>query len=124
MTKHLNANDVLQTYKDEELPEFLDMELRDVNQRGNSGDRPLHVAAIRGRIAEVLALIEGGAEINSLGEMNYTAIQYAIIEGHSAIVKLLIERGAALEHVNELGETARSLSEKSKDRSIVELFKR
>jgi uncharacterized protein len=62
------ASDILRRYRDEELPEFCDRELIDVNQRGLFGSYPIHVAATRGSIEEIVALIEGGADVNAVGE--------------------------------------------------------
>ncbi len=44
----LTAAEVLQRFKDEDLPAFVEMALTDVNQVGNFGERPLDVAAVRG----------------------------------------------------------------------------
>jgi hypothetical protein len=52
MPKRLTAAEVLKRYTDEELPEFVGIELNDVNEVGLFGDTPLHVAAIRGDLDE------------------------------------------------------------------------
>jgi uncharacterized protein len=75
--RRLTAADVLRRYKDEDLPAFSEVPLRDVNQVGNFGERPLHVASTRGSIEEIAALIEGGAEINAPGELGNTPLHEA-----------------------------------------------
>jgi len=55
-TPELTAIDVLRRYVDEDQPEFCGIALVRVNQEGNFGNRPLHVAAVRGLVDEVLAL--------------------------------------------------------------------
>lgn len=55
------ARDVLKRYEGEALPEFLDIELKDVNQSGNFGNTPLHVACSRGDMEE------GGGERGKTG---------------------------------------------------------
>jgi hypothetical protein len=67
-SQRLNAADVLRRYKDEELPEFCEIPLHDVNQAGNFGDRPIHVASIRGSLDEIAALVHGGADVDATGE--------------------------------------------------------
>jgi ankyrin repeat protein len=52
-----------------------------VNQFGNFGERPLHVASARGNLDEMAALIDAGAEINALGEIGNTPLQEAVGQG-------------------------------------------
>ncbi len=67
-SRRLTAAEVLHRYKDEDLPAFCGISLQDVNQVGNFGERPLHVASVRGNIGEIAALIDAGAEVNAPGE--------------------------------------------------------
>ena len=62
----------------EELPEFVGVPLDHVNQAGIFGDTPLHVAAMRGDLDEVAALLDGGAEVNARGELGDTALHLAV----------------------------------------------
>jgi uncharacterized protein len=101
----LTAPEVLRRYKDEELPEFCEIRLDDVNQIGNFGDRPLHVACLRGNLEEVEALIRGGAAVNATGEFDNTPLHQAVQQGHGAIVKFLLEHGASTDAKNALGQT-------------------
>lgn len=97
---------MLRRYQDEDLPDFCEIELTDVNQRGNFGDRPLHVAACHGDIDEILALLEGGAYIDAPGEHGFTALHDAVTQGHAPAVKLLLDFGARRDLKNDWGETA------------------
>lgn len=49
--------------------------MTDVNQVGPFGERPLDVAAVRGNLKEIYALLDGGADVNAPGEHGYTALQ-------------------------------------------------
>ena len=102
----LNAEAVLRRYKDEDLPAFCGIELTDVNQRGLFGERPLDVAACRGDVDEILALLEGGAYIDAPGEHGFTALHEAVMQGHAAAVKLLLDFGARRDLKNDWGKTA------------------
>jgi len=92
----LTTPDVLKRYKDEALPAFAEIALNDVNQVGNLGERPLHVASVRGSIDELMALIEGGADINAPGELG---------KAHMAVIQLLLDHGATPTAKNNAGES-------------------
>jgi ankyrin repeat protein len=101
----LTAAEVLQRYTEELLPSFADVPLRDVNQVGRFGDRPLHIACVRGNMQEVVALIDGGADLNAKGELGNTPLDEAIGQGHIEVVRFLLQRGASPSQKNELGAT-------------------
>jgi uncharacterized protein len=90
----MNASEVLSTYINEYLPEFLGINLIHVNQVGHFGNSPLHVAAVRGNVDEVSALLAGGAEVNAKGEQGNTPLHEATFQGHLSVVELLILSGA------------------------------
>jgi ankyrin repeat protein len=101
----LKAEDVLRRYREEELPAFCGVALDNVNARGTFGERPLEVAAGRGMMDEVEALLDGGAEINAHGELGNTALHAAVGQGHLEVVRLLLMRGASRLEKNEDGFT-------------------
>lgn len=76
--RHITAADVLRRYMDEELPAFCGIQLESVNQVCRFGERPLHVAATRGIMEEVAALVEAGAEVNAHGELGNTPLHEAV----------------------------------------------
>ena len=119
---HLTAADVLQRYIDEDLPAFIGVDLRDVNQAGNFGERPLDVAAVRGDIDEILALLEGGADINAPGELGNTPLHEAVSQQKLDVVKLLLSRGASLNISSEFG-TPLEMAMRTGDEQIVSLLK-
>lgn len=102
----LSAAEVLQRYKDEELPAFSGIDLIDVNQIGLFGEHPLDIAAARGNVEEIYALLRGGADANAAGEHGNTALHEAVSQGNLSAVKLLLEFGARVDLCNEFGETA------------------
>lgn len=104
-SKPLTAMEVLRRYREEELPEFLGISLENVNQAGNSGDRPLHVATIRGNMDELLALVAGGADVNASGDLGNTPLHEAAAQGHLDAVKILLAKGASPEKKNEFDES-------------------
>ena len=63
------------------LPEFVELDLADVNQRGNFGNRPLHIAATWNDPAAIELLVESGADVNGLGEDQMTPLHRAAAAG-------------------------------------------
>jgi len=99
------AAQVLQSYTDDDLPDFCDCPITDVNQAGSNGDRPLHIACIRGNLDDVVALVEGGADVNASGDLGYAPLHHAAGDGHLEIVNVLLSHGADVNARNEFGQT-------------------
>jgi ankyrin repeat protein len=91
---NLEWTSVLQRYKDEEIFEFLECALSSVNERGVDGNTPLHIACERENLDEVLALINGGADVNAIGDMWTQPLHIAAASGKLQIVKALMRAGA------------------------------
>jgi uncharacterized protein len=89
-----NAADVLRRYNDESLPDFCEP-LVDVNQVGTFGNRRIHLACYRGNLADVTALVEGGADVNAVGDLGTTPMHEATEQGNIDIVRFLLQRGAS-----------------------------
>jgi uncharacterized protein len=121
--KRLSAPEVLQRYMDEELPAFCGLEMTDVNQVGLFEERPLDVAAGRGNLEEIQALLAGGAEVNAKGEMGNTALHEAVAQGHVAAVKLLLESGAYTDLRNEFGQTPLDLAMTRNQEDLIAILK-
>lgn len=64
------------------------------------GQTALHIAAWKGWIPGVTALVEAGADLEDRDEAGSSPLIYAIIGKHPKIVSLLIERGASI-HVRD-----------------------
>ena len=99
----MTAAEVLHRYKRDEMPEFVGVPLDDVNQIGNSGDRPLHIACVRGKMDEIAALVGAGAEVNAPGDMANTPLHECVGQGHLMAVQFLLDHGASPSAKNEWG---------------------
>jgi len=97
--------DVLRCYREEGLPEFLGIALKNVNQAGISGDRPLHVAIFRGNMDEIAALVAGGADVNAIGDLGNTPLHEGAALGYLDVVKFLLANGASPDKKNEFDES-------------------
>jgi ankyrin repeat protein len=120
--RHLTAAEVLQRYKDEDLPAFVEITLEDVNQVGNFGERPLHVASVRGNMDEVAALIHAGADVNAPGDLSNTPLHEAIGQGHVGVIKFLLDHGATPSAKNEFGQTPLDIARLNERYDIVKLL--
>jgi uncharacterized protein len=121
-SERLTAKEVLRRYKDEELPEFCEIPLKDVNQVGNFGDRPIHVACIRGNLEEIAALVRDGADVNAPGELGNTPLHEAVGQGHIGVVKALLKYGASRNQKNEDGMTALDIAKLNEKSDIARLL--
>jgi ankyrin repeat protein len=120
--KKITAADVLQRYREEILLEFLDLPLDDVNQAGHFGDRPIHIAARRGNVADLKALIEGGAEKNVQGDRDFTPLHNAVLHNQIDAVKFLLEIGVDQQIPNGDGHTALELARVIAHANVIKLL--
>ena len=123
-SKNLTAADVLRRYKEEELPAFVEIPLEDVNQVGNFGDRPLHVASVRGNMEEIVALVAAGADVNAPGDLGNTPLHEAVNQEHLHAIKFLLDNGASPNTKNEFGRTPLDIAREMGRSDIAELFER
>ena len=121
-SNRLSAREVLRRYKDEDLPAFCEIALEDVNQVGNFGERPLHVASSRGNMEEIAALVEAGAEVNAPGDLGNTPLHEAVGQGHLMAVQYLLDHGASPNAQNEFGETPLDQALQAKRHDMVKVL--
>ena len=86
------------------------------------GAEPLHEAAERGDVDEVLQLLRALANPAALNSHKETPLHLAAFKGHLKVMKLLIERGSDLEAVDENGYTSLILAAKGGYQDAVELL--
>lgn len=87
----------------------------DINASLPNGQRPLHVAADKGRFIMVKTLLEHGANIEAVTADGDTALDLALLAGRTQVAEMLIARGAALDasklllRAAEIGVTDRDI---------------
>lgn len=99
---------LLESYSD--LPEFVEVTLIDVNQRGNFGNTPLHVAAVQGDVDAIELLLSAGADPNALGELGNTPLHDAVISEKLDVIAVLLRAGADPGKRNDDGRTPREVA--------------
>jgi len=120
--RKITATDVLRGYKEENLPEFADLSLTDVNELGHFGNRPIHLAAWRGHVAELKALLDAGADVNAVGQQGETPLQEAVTKGHFAAAELLLAHGARRADKNAWGATALDIAKSDQRDDLIALL--
>ena len=101
----MNADEVLARYAEEDLPEFVEMPLTSIEQVGRFGNRPLHVACVRGIMDEVAALVVAGASVNAPGENGNRPLHEAVGQAHESVAKYLLQHGADPLQQNDDGQS-------------------
>jgi len=85
-------------------PEFLGIEISDVNQPGAVDDTLLHLAARTGATEDVETLVACGANINAAGDLGNTPLHQAALTGQKDSVRTLLKLGASAKEKNEFGQ--------------------
>ncbi|MCL2658307.1 MAG: ankyrin repeat domain-containing protein [Betaproteobacteria bacterium] len=87
-------------------PEFLGINIQDVNQRGALDGTLLHIAARTGNCRHIQILVGAGADLNVKGDLDNTPLHDAALCGQATAVDLLLSLGADTMRRNEFGQTA------------------
>jgi ankyrin repeat protein len=66
----------------------------DINQSDPEGEKPLHVAARRGRVVIAGELLKNGADPNARNRNGQTPLQIALTEGKTQLAGVLVKEGA------------------------------
>ncbi|KAG2453016.1 hypothetical protein HYH02_002352 [Chlamydomonas schloesseri] len=92
-----------------------------ITQTTKSGLQPIHVAAQEGCEGTVLALLSGGAHIDTPcpASNGVTPLHITVIQGHVALMNLLVAKGANKHAVIEGGNTAMHLAVANDDPDII-----
>lgn len=65
----------------------------------------LHIASSMGYMEAVKLLVELGANVNALGDLNHTPLHFAALRDHDEIYNYLLEHGADPNFVSQLAVT-------------------
>jgi ankyrin repeat protein len=118
----MTADDVLARYLNEDLPDFTGLAQLTVNQQGRFENYPLNVAATRGSVEEVQALLAGRADVRNVGDMGNLALHDAIDSGNVDIIRLLLQADSPVDVRNEFDQTPQALAAASADPAVRALF--
>ena len=88
------------------------------------GDRPIHIAARRGQVPDLRALIGAGADINVQGNHDFTPLHNAVLHDWTDAVQFRLEMGVDQGITNDDGATAFELVRIMGHADIVTLLER
>ncbi|MNY07373.1 Ankyrin repeats (3 copies) [compost metagenome] len=74
--------------------EGYDIPLTQVDQMNAIGERPIHIAAWKGDVEDVVWLLQNGADVNQRGDFLMTPLHYAYMGKKNENVKVLLKFGA------------------------------
>ena len=103
---------------DSEAIERLIAQQTDINSRDGYGQTALMLAALHGRDAVVLPLLQGGADMDVTAKYNLSALMLAVINHNTEIARQLVDAGADTRIQGSgapgfAGKTARDLAEQA-----------
>lgn len=106
-----------------EYPDFLGIEITNVNQKGSIDDAIIHIAARNNQMQDIVDLVINGAYIDLQGDLGYTALHYACMRGYTDVVQLLLKLGANKNIKNEFGEDSKDINRNASHQNKEEIFK-
>ena len=86
---------------------------------------PLHDAARKGRVSEVVALLAGGADVdaeNDHSSTRWTALHIASHGGHADVVRVLVDAGADVDKMDTDGWTPLYLAARHEDAAALKML--
>ena len=89
----------------EQIGAWFGIEIKDLNQKNDMEDTPLHTVCSWEVLEPVKLLIENGANVNAVGDLGCTPLFNAIIGENIEVVEFLLKAGADKDIKNSLGRT-------------------
>lgn len=86
-------------------PEFLGIDLQEVNQKGAVDNTALHLAAGKNEVDDIKILVDNGADVNMPGDLGNTPLHFAALMGRAEAVKVLLKLKARANLLNEFEQT-------------------
>jgi hypothetical protein len=99
-------------------------EKKDVDAKNDLGVTALMRASLVGRTAEVVELVNKGANVNARDKDGETALMAASFSGFPEIVQILIDTGAEINAKSRNGNSALSLAKQYSQYEVVSLLRR
>lgn len=89
-------NEALKSLLDkvEKTGSWYGIEIKELSQKNNIDDTPLHTVCSWGELEPVRLLVEAGADVNARGDLEATPLFNAVIGENAEVVEFLIKAGA------------------------------
>ncbi len=101
-----NLQEILQSTSLTLFPQHDGKAVIKLDSQDRNGETPLHVLMHRGHNYGCRLLIEAGANVNSIGDLGFTALHHAVMKENKEMITLLLKAGARQDIACEFGETA------------------
>jgi uncharacterized protein len=105
-------------------PEFLGIDIDDINQPGAVDDTLLHIVARTGAIDDLKTLIAEGASVNPIGDLGNTPLHQAAMNGQITTAEYLLLKLANPRIRNEFDETAFDVATQGGHKELAALIKK
>ncbi|MDR0234049.1 MAG: ankyrin repeat domain-containing protein [Zoogloeaceae bacterium] len=122
MTNKIALQRIFDAYKLH--PEFLGIDIEEVEQRGALDSVLLHIASRMGKLDHIRTLVDAGADINARGYLDNTPLHDAALCGQAQAVGLLLLLGANASLKNEFGQTALDVAVLGKKEAVCETLRK
>ena len=93
-----------------------------IKHKDEDGQTPLHLAADKGAMDALKALLEAGANGNAADGDGITVLQAAVIADNVEVCKVLLENGANPDHADSDGDTPRTCAQDDGSDEMKKLF--
>ncbi len=103
-------------------PEFIGIEIADVNQVGAVDNTVLHLAAGKGEVADITILVAGGADLNRKGDLGHTPLHFAALMGRVDAARELLRLGAKCDEMNEFQQSPLDVAKLGGRKEIAQLL--
>jgi ankyrin repeat protein len=89
---------VLDSYQDEQ--EYQDIKITGVDTQSEFGNYPIHIAAANGDLHGIRVLLKNGADVNQVGDDEFTPLHDAVTNNQPAAIDLLLANGGDKDALN------------------------
>ncbi|MES1195726.1 MAG: ankyrin repeat domain-containing protein [Steroidobacter sp.] len=111
MKQRRSLQEILQSTSDVLFPAELGERVVTIDSCDVCGDTPLHVMVWRSDLYAVKWLLESGADVNAVGDMDETPLHVAIRKGSVDIIETLLSAGANTTIRSEFNQTSMEAAE-------------
>ncbi|MBF0206024.1 MAG: ankyrin repeat domain-containing protein [Oligoflexia bacterium] len=116
---NLNISPIVPEISIQSLPNEQDAQQIDPNSKNESGQTPLMLAAYKGDLVLLNALLLHGGDVGLKDSKGFTALMFASIKGNLEVVKILLKNRSHIDGKNNEGMTSSALATIANQASVL-----